>query len=101
MQEQASWQTGNTACICNTFRRIFVNTTDKETTPDCKHFEFLAQEIHRIKYMAHNYAGKKLNLLDRFSQFMALRTLKRLSKTDAGSSEVLCFDYCVLAAKKA
>jgi len=64
------------------------------------YFEFIAQEIWRIKYMANRYAGKSPNPLEMFAMMIMLRMLGRFSKADTGSSEILCYGYHVLARKQ-
>jgi hypothetical protein len=52
--------------------------------------------------MAKEYATKagSLRLVEYFVIWMILRTLKRFSKNDNGSDEVLCYGYHVLATKR-
>lgn len=73
-----------------------------EIVPNGNYFEFLRQEILRLNYMAKEYATKagSLRLVEYFVIWMILRTLKRFSKNDNGSDEVLCYGYHVLATKR-
>jgi ubiquinone/menaquinone biosynthesis C-methylase UbiE len=63
-------------------------------------FEYIAQEIHRIKKVAKKYTDQKPNLYERFLIWSILKMLDRFSKKDKGSHELLCFGYHVLAQKK-
>lgn len=64
------------------------------------YFEFIAQELRRIKYVSKRYANKKVNLLDRIFIHLPLFTLQKLSKADRNSNELLCYGIHVLARKK-
>lgn len=63
-------------------------------------FEFIAQEVRRIKYMAKRYAAKRPNPLEMFATLIMLKMLGRFSRLDTGSSEILCYGYHVLARKE-
>jgi len=63
-------------------------------------FEFLAQEIWRIRYMAKRYAAKSPNPLEMFAMMIMLNMLGRFSRADTGSNEILCYGYHVLARKE-
>jgi ubiquinone/menaquinone biosynthesis C-methylase UbiE len=63
-------------------------------------FEFLAQENRRVKYVAANYAQKKLNIFHKAIIHLNLWLLQRLSRIDKGSSELLCFGIHVFARRK-
>ena len=71
-----------------------------EVLPNGNYFEYLAQEINRLPYMAKNYSGKTLNIpeVDTLRQLKVL--LQNLSDNDLNSSELLCFGYHVFARKK-
>jgi hypothetical protein len=62
-------------------------------------FEFLAQENRRIKRVAKQYTGKKINLLDKVFIHGVLWTLERLSKKAAKSAELLSYGVHVFARK--
>lgn len=64
------------------------------------YFEFIAQEIRRIKQVSKKYSGKKVNLLDKIFIHLPLFTLQKLSKADKHSNELLCYGIHVLARKK-
>jgi len=64
-------------------------------------FEFLAQEIRRISWVAEKYAkGSKNGRLELFAIRILLSMLERFSKNDTGSSELLNFGYHVFCEKK-
>ena len=63
-------------------------------------FEFLAQELYRLDSVSSRYAGKSLSLLDKMAIYILALKLKKYSKMDMGSSELLAFGYHVLAQKK-
>ncbi|QII14117.1 hypothetical protein KsCSTR_47400 [Candidatus Kuenenia stuttgartiensis] len=73
-----------------------------EIVPNGNYFEFLQQEIMRLNLMSLEYAtkAKSLSMIEYFAIWKILRTLKRLSKNDNGSNEVLCYGYHVLATKR-
>lgn len=64
------------------------------------YFEYIAQEINRLPFMAKKYSKKGLSKqeVDTISQLKVL--LQNLSDNDSNSSELLCFGYHVLARKK-
>lgn len=63
-------------------------------------FEYVAQEVRRIKSVAQNYSGgSKPNYLEQFIILCLLRMLNRFSNRDQGSDELLCFGYHVLSRK--
>lgn len=63
-------------------------------------FEYLAQELRRVPEVAQRYCGASPRLWERVAQRLLLRMLERFSSTDAGSSELLHFDYQVSARKR-
>ncbi len=64
------------------------------------YFEYLAQEVRRIPWMAERYADAHPGRLEHFAMKLCLRMLKRFSVKDKGSSEMLHFGCHVLAVKK-
>lgn len=72
---------------------------DLEISPNGNYFEFIAQEIHRIPSVANRYSGGKPNFLGLVGIFFLLRMLARFSKSDNGSSELLCFGYHIHSRK--
>jgi len=71
-----------------------------EITPNGSFFEFLAQEIMRLPYIAEKYSNYKVGYLDKKILDLVLSLLRRMSRNDQGSQELLCFGYHVLAKKK-
>ena len=73
-----------------------------EIVSNGNYFEFLQQEIMRLNLMSREYAtkAKSLSMIEYFAIWKILRTLKRFSKNDNGSNEVLCYGYHVLATKR-
>jgi SAM-dependent methyltransferase len=63
-------------------------------------FEYLAQEVNRIRSVSKRYCGGRPNPLELINIFLLTKTLKRLSKKDTGSSELL-FYGCHVHARKA
>lgn len=64
------------------------------------YFEYLAQEVRRIPWMAERYANKHPGLFESLVMKLCLSMLERFSKKDTGSSEMLHFGCHVLAVKK-
>jgi SAM-dependent methyltransferase len=64
------------------------------------YFEYLAQEVRRIPYMAERYAGGRPGCLEKLTMKLCLYMLERFSERDKGSSEMLHFGCHVLAVKK-
>ncbi len=71
-----------------------------ELTPNGNFFEYIAQELRRVKYVSDKYTGKKLNLLFTSTIYLVLRALSKLSVIDKGSSELLCLGYFIICKKK-
>jgi SAM-dependent methyltransferase len=62
-------------------------------------FEYLAQEVLRLPVMAEKYAGTGVSRWQKFVMHVMLLWLRSLSGKDAGSSDLLCYGYHVLARK--
>lgn len=63
-------------------------------------FEYMAQEVRRIESVAVRYAGSPgLAKVENDSIDVVLALLQRFSSVDAGSDELLCFGFHVLARK--
>jgi Methylase involved in ubiquinone/menaquinone biosynthesis len=62
-------------------------------------FEFVAQELRRVKYVSKRYTSKRFSLLDKIFIHLPLLTLQKLSRADKGSSELLSFGVHVFARK--
>lgn len=71
-----------------------------ELTENGNYFEYLAQETRRLKSVSNEYAGEKFNFYEKTLTILFLRLLKKLSKNDNGSNELLNFGIQVLAEKK-
>ncbi len=67
--------------------------------PNGSFFEFVAQEVRRIGQVAERYCGGRTRIHERLGAAVVLRALERLGREDAGSHELLCFGYHVLAEK--
>ena len=67
-----------------------------EVTANGNYFEYIAQEIRRLPYVASRYTSRRIPLA-KVSIGLLLMTLARLSNADAGSSELLTFGFHVRA----
>ncbi|QOV89435.1 class I SAM-dependent methyltransferase [Humisphaera borealis] len=63
-------------------------------------FEFVAQELRRVRSTARRYAGTELTEHESDTVHDALLMLERLSAADRGSNDLLCFGLHVLARRK-
>lgn len=70
-----------------------------EISVNGNYFEYIAQEITRLRSMSLKYAHKKPSLLDMISMFGVLRLCDKCSRADTGSDELLCYGYHILARK--
>ncbi len=64
------------------------------------YFEFLAQEIRRIKRMAKEYSGISISIIDKIINHLLLYRLQKLSAKGNKSNEILCYGVHVFAKKK-
>lgn len=64
------------------------------------YFEYLAQEIRRLRGIANRYASRELAQNESAAIETILKLLSELSAADRGSSELLCFGIHVLARKQ-
>lgn len=64
------------------------------------YFEYLAQELNRLKFMAEKYSKTTINNSSKKDIYKINKLLQELSSKDSNSSEILCFGYHVLAVKK-
>lgn len=71
-----------------------------ELTTNGNYFEYLAQEINRLSFMAIKYTGKMLSKQDVDAVSQLKEVLQKLTDNDSTSSELLCFGYHILARKK-
>ncbi len=70
-----------------------------ELSQNGNYFEYIGQEIIRIRDAAKQYSGRQLNVFELFILFCNLRMLQGYSARDTGSKELLCYGYHVLAQK--
>ena len=63
------------------------------------YFEFVAQEVRRIKRIAKEYADTKVSFIDKLLTHGLLLTLQKLSKKGNKSSEILCYGVHIFAKK--
>lgn len=77
-----------------------MNYDIKEIFHNGNFFEFVAQEVRRVKRIGKEYTGTKLNILDKIAIHSVLPLLQRLSRKDKKSQELLCFGVHVFAQKK-
>ena len=71
-----------------------------EMTTNGNYFEYLGQEMGRIKRIAKLYSNTDINSKDIKNIDKIKALLQELSEKDTNSSELLCFGYHVLARKK-
>lgn len=64
------------------------------------YFEFLAQEVRRIKRMAKEYSGTSISIIDKIINHLLLYRLQKLSAKGNKSNEILCYGVHVFAKKK-
>lgn len=71
-----------------------------EISPNGNYFEYLAQEINRLEYVAKEFTNTSLhkNEIKNINNLIIL--LQKLTEKDNNSSELLCFGYNILAIKK-
>lgn len=63
------------------------------------YFEYIAQEVRRIKRVARKYSNTRINFFEKVIIHLNILILQRLSKKDKGSSELLCYGVHVFARK--
>jgi SAM-dependent methyltransferase len=68
--------------------------------PNGNYFEYLAQEVRRVRDVAEQYAGSRPHRWESLAMRIVLRMLGRLSGHDQGSSALLCFGYHVVGKKR-
>lgn len=71
-----------------------------EMTENGNFFEFLAQELRRVRSVAARYAGDALTEEESSAVGEVLRALQRFSSRDGGSKELLHFGFHVLARRR-
>ena len=77
-----------------------MNFEIEEITENGNYFEYLAQELHRLPSVGEEYAGQKPGRHERAAIYRTLRLLERLSGTDRGSEQLLCFGIQIRARRK-
>ncbi len=70
-----------------------------EIAPNGNYFEYLAQELRRIKSVSVRYSGLRLHHWERFGIWLVLNALDRFSACGASSAELLNFGYHVRASR--
>ncbi|HEX9007037.1 MAG TPA: methyltransferase domain-containing protein [Bacteroidota bacterium] len=63
-------------------------------------FDFVAQEVRRIGFVARKHADRRLNLMEKMVIQLMLLILAKYRKRDKGSEEMLCFGYHLTAVKR-
>jgi len=61
------------------------------------YFEYLAQELFRTPTIAGRYSKSKISIWGKLSLLCSIMVLKKISKKDTGSKDILCFGYFVVA----
>lgn len=64
------------------------------------YFEYIGQEVRRIKRVAKTHTTSRVNFLEKIVTHLLLLTLQRLSRNDKNSSELLAYGIHVFARKK-
>lgn len=75
--------------------------TSLEITPNGNFVEFLAQEIYRLPSVARRYTSRRPGPIGMLAMYSVLRVLKRLSRADRGSAELLYFGNHVFTRRQA
>jgi ubiquinone/menaquinone biosynthesis C-methylase UbiE len=70
-----------------------------EIQPNGNYFEYMAQEIRRLKTTSETYSNTKLNFITKLSIYSILNFLNTLSDKDRGSSDLQCFGYQIVCKK--
>ncbi|MEM8733510.1 MAG: class I SAM-dependent methyltransferase [Planctomycetota bacterium] len=73
----------------------------EELTPNGNYFEYIAQEVKRIRPTAKSYTPTKPRMYEKLAMNIVNRMLHRFSQKDQGSSQLLCYGYHVCARKRA
>ena len=76
------------------------NFSITEMTANGNYYEYLAQEMYRVRSVSSRYSNDGPKLFEKVSMYFVQRMLLRFSKKDSKSSELLCFGYHVLARKR-
>lgn len=70
-----------------------------QVTPNGNWFEFIGQELSRVRFVSRTYSSPLLGWLMLAASFPLRAALRLLSRWDRGSSELLCYGYMVKAHK--
>jgi len=76
-----------------------MNYNIEDLTHNGNYFEFIGQEVKRIKRVSKEYSSG-YNFFDKIFIHLTLFTLEKLSKKDRKSQELLCYGIHVFAQKK-
>lgn len=71
----------------------------EEITPNGNWFEFMGQELSRARFVSRTYSSAMLGWLMLAASYPLRAVLALLSKSDRGSSQLLCYGYMVKASK--
>lgn len=71
----------------------------KGISPNGNWFEFIGQELSRVRFVSKSYSSALIGWLMLAASFPLRAVLSLLSKWDRGSSELLCYGYMVKAQK--
>jgi hypothetical protein len=71
-----------------------------EITASGNYFDYIAQELSRLRGMAENFSSRKLDKKESRLVSKTLKLVTDISKQNKKSEELLCFGYHVLARKK-
>ena len=71
-----------------------------ELAPNGNYFEYLAQELRRVKSIATRYGSAQPGRLERLAINKSLKMLQSFSDQDTGSHELLAFGFHVVAEKE-
>jgi ubiquinone/menaquinone biosynthesis C-methylase UbiE len=80
------------------FNRLGLEIIDLQMNGN--YFEFLAQELRRVKHVGGKYTNRKVGFLEKLLQHGMLFILQRLSDRDRGSSELLAYGVHIFATRK-
>jgi len=76
------------------------NFNIQEITPSGNYFEYIAQELHRMKLVTNTYTTTRLRFYERLLIRIIPLILKRLARHDNNSSSLLNFGFLIVAKKK-
>jgi len=92
--------------FCDGFNRYFyekhleeMGFEIRDISTNGNFFEYMAQEIRRIPWMADYYCGRQLSFREKALLLMVKQMLAKFGSKDRGSDEMLCLGHHVLARK--